>query len=278
MKRLLFACLIGLGFPVIGSFGQEVRNVTAETRDGMISVHYLLTARFYQTFSVSLFVSRDNGKTYTGPLKEVTGDIGPNITRGSHTVTWNVMKETPMVDEILVFDVRAEITGNKPKSSFFIQYVANPTTYIGLRAGMLGIVGFYGEIRGNLNAFKSGKYLYKDSLVNYDQPGYYVFNEQNEYSAYSILAGVTYQPVRNFFLYLGGGYGKDDYLVGMDTFSYDGDVKTGTAFAKYDGYCASGAEIDLGMMVRFKWFLLSAGGTMLNFKSFNFTAGVGAAF
>ena len=278
MKKLFIVCALYLVVPVIVSFGQEVRNVNAEFKDSVMIVHYTLSGKFYQTFAVSLYVSRDGGNTFLGPLKEVTGDIGQNIKRGSHTINWDVMKEMPMVDETLVFDVRAEITGNKPKSSVFIQYVANPLTYLGLRAGYMGIWGFYAEIRGNLNAFKPAKYTYKDGTVDYDQPGYFVFTEKNGYSAFTVLGGMTYQPARNFYLYLGAGYGKEDYLLGMDTYSYDGDVKTGTTYSKYDGYCHSGVEIDLGAMLRFKWFLLSAGGTMLNLKSFNFTAGIGAAF
>ncbi|MFH1298089.1 MAG: hypothetical protein ABIJ04_12630 [Bacteroidota bacterium] len=278
MKRLFIVLTLCLFLTPAALHAQEVRNVTSEVKEGMIRVHYALAGKFYQTFTVSLYVSRDGGNTFNGPLKEVTGDIGSDIRKGNHTITWDVIREMPMVEETLVFDIRAEITGEKPKSSFFIQYVANPTTYMGLRAGMLGIVGFYGEVRGNLKALESAKYSYKDGIVEFNQAGYFVFSEKNGYSAFSALAGITYQPARNFFLYLGAGYGKEDYLLGMDEYSYEGDVKTGSSNARYDGYCTSGVEVDLGLMLRFKWFLLSAGGTALNFKSFNFTAGVGAAF
>jgi len=252
-----------------------VGNVTSEVKDGMVTIHYSIDGKFYQIFNISIYVSRDGGSSFIGPLKEVTGDVGQNIKRGSKTVTWDVIKEMPMVEETLIFDVRAEITGNKPKSSFFIQYVANPTTYIGLRAGTLGIVGFYGEFRGNLNSFKSAKYTYKDGQVDYNEPGYYVFSDQKCHAAFSVLAGISYQPARNFFLYLGAGYGKDDYLIGIDTYDYEGDVKTGSGYAKYDGYCNSGVEVDLGIMFKIKKIVLSGGGTMLNFNTFGWTAGIG---
>ena len=278
MKRLFIVLISCLFLIPAALHAQEVRNVTSEVKEGMIRVHYTLAGKFYQNFAVSLYVSRDGGKTFKGPLNEVTGDVGRNIKRGNKSVTWDVIREMPMVEETLVFDVRAEITGEKPKSSFFIQYVANPTTYIGLRAGMLGIVGFYGEVRGNLKALQSARYTYKDGVVEFNQAGYFVFSEKNGYSAFSALAGITWQPARNFFLYLGAGYGKEDYLLSLDTYSYEGDVKTGSEYAKYDGYSNSGVEVDLGLMLRFKWFLLSAGGTALNFKSFNFTAGIGVVF
>ena len=278
MKKRFFLFPLFFLMLALSMVGQEVQTVTSEVRDGVVVIHYNLSGKFYQTFRVSVYVSRDGGNSFNGPLSAVTGAVGAGIKCGSHEVVWDVAREMPMVEEILVFDVRAEVTGDKPKSSFFIQYVANPTTYIGLRAGILGIVGFYGEVRGNMNAFRSARYTYKDGKVDFDQLGYFVFSDQTGYAAFSALAGITWQPVRNFFLNLGAGYGKEDYLVGIDTYDYNGDSKTGSEYAKYDGYCNSGVEVDLGMMLRFKWFLLSAGGTALNFKSFNFTAGVGVAF
>jgi len=278
MKKvvLFFTMLITLNAGTLS--GQGVKNVTSEVRDGLVQVHYTLTGKFYQTFTVSLYVSSDSGKTFLGPLREVSGETGKNIQRGNHTITWDVMKEMPLVEESLVFDVRAEISGEKPKSSVFVQYVGNPTTYIGLRAGMLGIVGFYGEIRGNFNAFKSARYNYKDGILNYNQPGYYIFSDQNGYSAFSALGGITYQPAKNIFLYLGAGYGKEDYLVGFDTYDYTAETKTGSETAKYDGFCTSGVEVDLGMMVKIKWFLISAGITTINVTKFNWTAGLGVCF
>jgi len=278
MKNLinLFALVIFL-IPAVG-FSQQVTNVSSEVKDNKVVVKYTLSGKFYQTFNVSLYISRDGGQTFEGPLKEVTGAAGPDITKGTHTITWNVFKEMPFVTETIVFDVRAEITGKKPKKSFFISYIGNTTTYIGLRGGMLGMVGFYVEVRGNLDAFKSAGYTYKDSIVDYDQPGYFTFTEKNGYSAWSALAGITYQPTKNLFLYLGVGYGKEEYLLGINEYSYDGDVQTGSGYVKYDGYCNSGIEVDLGVMYKIKWLLLSAGGTVLNFKSFNWTAGIGVAF
>ncbi len=67
-------------------------------------------------------------------------------------------------------------------------------------------------------------------------------------------------------------------MLGIDEYSSDGDVKTGSGYVKYDGYCNSGVEIDLGLMYKIKMLLLSAGATTINFKSFNWTAGIGIAF
>ncbi len=258
--------------------GQNVGKVISMVRNGQVYVQFLLESKFYQEFNVSLYVSRDNGQTFEGPLTSVTGDVGKVKTKGIKTIIWDAMKEMPFVSETLVFDVRAEITRNRPRKSFYLMYVGNPTTYFGLRAGMLGRVGFYVELRGNMMARETEKYTYKDSLVNYNQPGYFNFTGSNGYSAMSGLVGINYQPGKNFFLYLGAGYGKEDYLMKIDEFSYEGDVKTGSSYVKYENYSNSGVEVNLGIMVRIKAVMLSAGGTMLNFKAFGGTAGVGVSF
>ena len=276
---------------------QEVKNVTAEQKGKKIIIQYTLSGKAYQIFNVSLFVSRDDGRTFIGPMKEVSGDVGDSISRGIHTIEWYIIREMPLKSEALIFDVRAEVTGSKPirtkskvekskpsksnipeiKNSFFISYVGNTTTYIGLRAGMLGRIGFYGEVRGNVSAFRSAKYTYKDGALDYALPGYYVFTGVDGYSAFSALAGIIYQPVKNFFLNLGGGYGKEDYLMQLNEYSYD-DVETGTAFAKYEGYCNSGVEVNLGAMYKIKKILISVSVTSINFKTVGWTAGLGLSF
>lgn len=271
---IIFLCFLS----ILGAKSQNVKDVTSGVKDGKVIIHYTLDAKFYNEFNVSLYVSSDNGQTFEGPLKEVSGDIGEVTAKGAKTVVWDAMKEMPFVSETFVFDVRAAFVRDKPKQSFFLMYVGNSLTYFGLRGGMLGRVGFYVELRGNLMALNTGKYNYKDGIVDYNEPGYYNFTGSNGYSALSALAGINYQPVKNLFLYLGAGYGKEDYLMKIDEYSYDGDVKTGSDYVKYDGYCNSGVEIDLGLMYRIKWLLLSAGGTTINFKTFNWTGGIGVSF
>lgn len=258
--------------------GQNVGNVTFENKENKVLVHYYVDAKYYNEFNIELYVSLDDGKTFEGPLKEVSGDFGKVTSKGRKTIIWDPMKEMPVVSQTIIFDVRAEIVRNKPMKSFFLLYVGNFTTYFGIRAGMLGRIGFYGEIRGNLMALKTGKYSYKDGMIDYNQPGYYNFTGSNGYAAFSALVGINYQPAKNFFLYLGAGYGKEDYLMKIDEFNYGGDVNIGNSYVRYDQYSISGVEIDLGIMYRIKKFMLSGGVTLINFNRFGWTAGVGISF
>ncbi len=114
-----------------------------------------------------------------------------------------------------------------------MSYVGNTTTYMGLRVGMIGKIGWYIEGRMNLMAFEKSSFDYENGLVkDYDKPGYYQFSGNNGYSALFAGGGVTYQAARDLFIYAGAGYGKENYLYEIDDFSYDNDAKTGTSYAK----------------------------------------------
>ncbi len=70
---------------------QTVTDVTAEQQGNVLVVHYNLTNE--SPCEVSLFVSLNGGKSWTGPLLRVSGDVGKNINGGSHTIRWEVLKE-----------------------------------------------------------------------------------------------------------------------------------------------------------------------------------------
>ena len=99
--------LIAFIFLCFAGFGQSVTQIKPKLKGDKLVVEYNITgAKFYQEFNVYLYVSRDQGKTFEGPLKEVSGDVGKGIGSGSHSITWEVMKEMPFSNEELVFDVR----------------------------------------------------------------------------------------------------------------------------------------------------------------------------
>ena len=210
-------------------------------------------------------------------MKQVTGDAGKDVKRGSCTIIWDAMKEMPFTIESLVFDVRGE---KHPASHpLFVSYVANPITWMGLRVGLLGKVGVYVEVRGNMHSFRKSSYTCADgTITGYYEDGYYTFNGNNGWSAFSVVGGATWQIVPNLHLYGGIGYGKENYQVEIDQYRYSVPTPYSTSIANYDGYCISGFEADAGAMYRMKWFLVSAGLTTINMKSFYWTAGVGVTF
>ncbi len=280
MTKRIFTVLV---FTLCGyfAFSQSVTNIKAwVTSDNKIAVEYHITgAKFYQNFNVSLFVSLDDGATWQGPLTEVAGDIGKNIEKGKHVIYWDFLNEIPIVNENVIFDVRAEIIESKVRKSFFIAYSGNDVTPFGVRIGLLGKTGFYLEARMSPIAFDKANYTFEDgNLADYDQVGYYEFTKANGWAALSVLAGATFQIGKDAFLYTGAGYAFEKYLYTIDEYTYNPPEKIGEAFVEDKGYSITGVEIDAGLMLRFGKFLITGGGYAINFESFGWTAGVGVSF
>ena len=276
-KQLLIIAFILMGF---AGFGQSVTNINPKLIGDKIEVAYNITgARFYQVFNVYLYVSRDQGQTFEGPLKEVSGDVGKGISDGRRAITWEVMKEMPIANEELIFDVRAQTIDKPIKKSIFVQYVGNLTTPIGLRFGTLGKTGFFIEGRVSPTFNQQSSYTYTGDLIdNFNQPGYYQFTGETATPAFSALGGITFQPAWNTFIYAGAGYGTQKVMAEVDEYEYATNTKTATNWAENTENNYSGFELEAGIMYRFGHVLVSGGATTINFEAFNFTAGIGVAF
>jgi uncharacterized protein (TIGR02145 family) len=87
---------------------QKVSNVSFRQDQSTIIISYDLETK--TTCKISLFVSTDDGKTWQGPLKKVTGDAGAKIATGSHSITWNVLEEfEELRGDKIKFQVRADV-------------------------------------------------------------------------------------------------------------------------------------------------------------------------
>ena len=163
MKQL-FLCLF-LAFTLSLLNAQQIDNIVASSAGDKITVKYTVHGlNFNQSLNISLYYSTDKGQTFTGPVTAVTGDVGKDIRNGNHQITWDALKEVPFTKQDLVFDVRGELVEQKIEKSFFVSYVGNTTTYMGLRVGMIGKIGWYIEGRMNLMAFEKSSFDYENGL------------------------------------------------------------------------------------------------------------------
>jgi hypothetical protein len=277
MKKVYLLSLLTFNLSTL--FSQEIKNINAAATGDKITVSYTVSGlKFNQSFDINLYYSTDKGKTFTGPVTSETGDIGKGINNGSHLITWDALKEIDFLEKELIFDVRGELVVEKIEKSLFVSYVGNTTTYLGVRIGTIGKIGWYIEGRMNLQGFEKSNYDYENGLVkDYDKPGYYQFNGNNGYSALFAGGGVTYQAARDLFIYSGAGYGKENYLYEIDDISYENDANTGTSYAK-DPDSNEGVEVDAGIIYRFRKLLITGGAATINFNTINWTAGIGYSF
>ena len=281
MKKAILLLFLSILFSSINIHAQKITDVNAHVSGDKIIIDYSINgAKFNESFHIYLLVSFDNGISYN-PVYKVQGDVGDGIRNGKHQIIWDALKEMPFTEEELQFDVRANIIVKEIKRSFFVSYTANDMTPFGLRIGTIGKIGWYIEGRANPSPADNFQYAFNEGdivIPDYDKAGYYQFTEENHYSALSVCAGITYQPAWNIFLYAGVGYGKENYLMEIDDFSYEDNSKTGQSLVKYTNQSYTGLEIDAGVMYRFNKFLISGGVTTINFEKIGWIAGVGISF
>ena len=89
MIKLVFFLLLSV-FTAVCSFGQTVSNVDAYQEGKNIIITYDTD----KEGSVGgVFCSIDSGRTWSKPLRQVTGDVNKQVQAGSHRIVWDVLSE-----------------------------------------------------------------------------------------------------------------------------------------------------------------------------------------
>ena len=86
-----FNCILLFFICPLIYFAQQVNNVEASQLGQNIVVTYDLETE--QPCTINLFISTNGGNTWQGPLKQVQGQVGPNIKSGQNSITLFVLNE-----------------------------------------------------------------------------------------------------------------------------------------------------------------------------------------
>ncbi len=110
-------------FGVLSSLhAQSVRDVEMTQEGKNIIIEYVLEANTPQ--EIRLSVSTDGGRSFSAPLRKVTGDVGRGIRSGKKRIEWRVLEEVDeLVSERVVFMVEIVedvpvVKYSKPKKNF----------------------------------------------------------------------------------------------------------------------------------------------------------------
>lgn len=104
LKMKLIILLVVFFGLLYSAHAQKVSNIRAEQRGQDIVVLYSLDST--SPCEVSLLLSQDNGATWSAPLKNVSGDIGKNISAGEKQINWKVLEgREQLVGEMIKFKV-----------------------------------------------------------------------------------------------------------------------------------------------------------------------------
>ena len=107
MKNYILTVII-LFSGLTSVFSQEVKNIRVTQTGSRVNVLFDL-AETSKTYKVDLFVTTDDGKSWIGPLKSVSGDVGNNVTYGNNKqVVWDIVSEKGLTEGYMQFKVLAE--------------------------------------------------------------------------------------------------------------------------------------------------------------------------
>jgi opacity protein-like surface antigen len=279
MKKLLIYALI-LFIDILPIHSQTVSNVNFWQKGQKIEIKYdLIGAKYYQYFNIEVYVSTDAGKTYQGPLQQVSGEVGPDIKEGvNKIILWDVFKELPTFQGDVLFIIRATVMKTKIKHRPFIGYKASYTAPFGFVAGLTGKTGFYVSARINQHYFETSAYETDGvGIIDYNEPGYYTFLSKDKTQRLSVTAGLQFQVGWKVHLYLGGGIAQYNLLWQIEQYDYPSTFK-GNQWVKHKGESFNSFEIETGMMLQFNHFFISAGAAAPNFEWADFTLSAGVVF
>ena len=121
IQLISFVCFFSLFIKPSAQITQQI--ISTELRDQKIYITYNLNFTAAMCH-VKLFVSKDEGRNFEGPLKSVRGNIGPYQTIGSNKlIVWDLLKEKDIFSEDWIFKIEAEIQKNIPNDSEIIMFV-----------------------------------------------------------------------------------------------------------------------------------------------------------
>jgi len=259
---------------------QNISKIEFKQSGQNIIINYKLSLLAYnEQAEISVYVSMDGGKTFTGALKEVKGDVGKNILNGKKEITWDAFREIPNFQGDIVFDIKANISKIEQKSHFYLSYTGSLEAPIGVTIGILNRFGFYLSTRINPSYFISSTYKTDGTTVtDYDQNGYYRFSGNQTNKRLAVTLGISKQLTKNIHIYAGGGIADYALLWELYQYNYNNYNKNGSSYAKHINESFFSYELEAGLKLHFSKLLISGGVSTPAFKWFEFVGSIGFVF
>ncbi len=276
MKHLLLTVIALL--LLMAANAQVIKNTDFKQKGNAIVVTYDLAVPIDKTAEIDLYVSTDGGRSYKGPLKAVSGDVGKVEADGSKKITWKVFDEFEALQGDITFEVRAKLRNVPVENEFFMAYNISGSSFVGLTIGSVGRWGWYLRGKTNLN-FAQADYTTTDqALTDFDGSGYYLYTDQTQQTRLGLTVGAVKRLGKTIYVYAGGGYGSRTLLWNAEEYTYEDESLTGDLWAEHEDQSATGAEIELGLMFRMGKINLSAGVNTIGFSFFEANGGIGLFF
>lgn len=257
-------CVIVLAFITISLQAQEITQVKQERKT--IIVEYTIPS---EASTVDLYISRDGGTTFTGPLRYVEGDTKA-VSAGNKSIRWNPIKE---FGELKGDDIRFKLVAKMKRiyeKQFFltanVAYAVSPQLSYGLTFGQVKRIGWYVSVMSNFNFKTQGDYECDyEGFVNGKMPFY---SGKLSRARLSVMGGMVMKIVPSLAWTLGVGYGNRTLCWETE----DGQ------WVKNTGYSTQGLDAAMGLQGKFGHFVVSLEAVTTNFKTLEAKLGLGFSF
>ncbi len=253
----------------------HVTNIRAVQNDKMVTITYDLNARS----EVRLFISIDDGQTYTDTMK-VTGYVNRVVPQGKNrTIRWQAFNNLGYGDYP---EIRFKFITQEPPQAQLPQvnriskitfvtlngaYTNTENPSVGFTVGQVKKFGWFVSAMSGFNFAGLAPAAVSDAegFVGEDLPFY-----KDEYAktVLSVMGGGVMRL--NDMMYIKAGAGFGNRSLSWKTLD-DRWVRNG-------GYSAVGVDVSAGMMFRFGGFVLSLDAVTTNFKIFEGRIGLGYSF
>ncbi len=110
MKRLIVYIIFLCAYVGIIE-AQNVTNVEFHQEGNKVVITYELD----EATDISIRISTDGGKTFSKPLIWVSGDVGVNVSAGKNKIIWDVLNETEIAGDNIIFQIDAKEKPRKEK-------------------------------------------------------------------------------------------------------------------------------------------------------------------
>lgn len=110
-KRKIHLTLLIVFFNLFTAWSQEVSNIRVEQSGDRVQISYDISGEGRANL-INLFFSVDNGQSWTGPLKQVSGDISNiRLPATAKAIHWNGRLEFPGLEGEVIFKITADVSG-----------------------------------------------------------------------------------------------------------------------------------------------------------------------
>ncbi|MBR4564432.1 MAG: formylglycine-generating enzyme family protein [Paludibacteraceae bacterium] len=187
---------------VVATFAQEVTNVIAQQVGFKVEILYVLD----QEAAISVWLSKDGGKTYTYQLKALSGDVGNKVSPGKNKIIWDLECESLLED---ILEARFRIDAQQAHHQFIVNDVS--FTMISVTGGsfIMGATSEQGQDAG-----EEEKPKHKVTLSDY-----YIGQTEVTQALWKAVMGTSVRQQRNLenpsFLICGEGNDFPMYYVSM---------------------------------------------------------------